>query len=234
MDEMPLHHAAPFQELAIDDLLSNLLGVHGDTVKDVFNQFQVRPGGESAVVEAELEPPEPQPLALADAAASGSAASLLALLRRGGDIPESARPGLISVLEQYHRLSIEAIAASRTPAAAQMGNVRLIQCNIAPPIAGSGFPHIVESNGAPSAEDEACEWQQYKTKTTHIKVQLQDAQGQPVLGSTLQEGGLELQLTLLNAADMQPLSDIHKPAKTRARGCSRRRSQTRKFVSNCR
>ena len=42
--------------------------------------------------------------------------------------------------------------------------------------------------------------------------------GQPVLGSTLQEGGLELQLTLLNATTMQPLSDNDKPAKTRALG----------------
>ena len=64
MSEMPLHHAAPSQELGIDDLLSNFLGVHGDTVRDVFNQLQVPPGGESAVVEAELEPLEP--LALAD------------------------------------------------------------------------------------------------------------------------------------------------------------------------
>ena len=42
--------------------------------------------------------------------------------------------------------------------------------------------------------------------------------GQPVRGETLQEGGLELQLTLLNATTMQPLSDIHKPARTRTEG----------------
>ena len=42
--------------------------------------------------------------------------------------------------------------------------------------------------------------------------------GQPVLGSTLQEGGLELQLTLLNATTMLPLSDNDKPAKTRGEG----------------
>ena len=35
--------------------------------------------------------------------------------------------------------------------------------------------------------------------------------GQPVLGSTLQEGGLELQLTLLNATTMQPLSGADNP-----------------------
>lgn len=42
--------------------------------------------------------------------------------------------------------------------------------------------------------------------------------GQPVRGDTLQPGGLELQLTLLNATTMQPLSDIHKPEKTRTEG----------------
>ena len=35
--------------------------------------------------------------------------------------------------------------------------------------------------------------------------------GQPVLGNTLQEGGVELQLTLLNATTMQPLSDNDNP-----------------------
>ena len=35
--------------------------------------------------------------------------------------------------------------------------------------------------------------------------------GQPVLGSTLQPGGLELRLTLLNATTMQPLSDADNP-----------------------
>ena len=35
--------------------------------------------------------------------------------------------------------------------------------------------------------------------------------GEPVEGSTLQEGGLELQLNLLHATTMQPLSDDHNP-----------------------
>ena len=55
----------------------------------------------------------------------------------------------------------------------------LIQGDITPLKVGSSFPHIVELNGALSAEDEACEWQQYKSKKTHIKVQLQDEQGAP-------------------------------------------------------
>ena len=154
------------------DLFSNMLGEDSiDHVQDVCEDVYEK-------LSQELQ--EPQPLALASAAAPGSAASLLALLRGGGDIQESARRGLIHFLEQY-----QAIAASNTPAAAQMGNVRLIQSGIAIPnpalgdAGKSSFPHIVELNGALSAEDEACEWQQYKTKTTHIKVQLQDAQGAP-------------------------------------------------------
>ena len=96
----------------------------------------------------------------------------------------------------------------------------------------------MEWNGALSEEDEACEWQQQKTKLTRITVQLRNqlgalpphpcphasclvhvrsclvspsypvpVAGEKVKGSTLQEGGLELQLTLHKAATMQPLSD---------------------------
>ena len=167
MDAMP-----PHQGWDMADFLSDMLGEDPTdqvVVQDVFE-----------LLSQELQEPEPQPLALANAAAPGSAASLLALLRKGGDIPESARPGLIHFLEKY-----QTIAASNTSAVAPMGNVRLIQSGIAIPnpalgeAGKSSFPHIVELNGALSAEDEACEWQQYKTKTTHIKVQLQDAQGAP-------------------------------------------------------
>ena len=143
---------------------------------DIISNFTAYSNLDDLLSDPELqEPLEQQPLALADAAAPGSAASLLALLRGGGDIPEAARAGLIHFLEQHQ--------TSRTPAAAQMGNVRLIQGGITIPNPDLGvessFPHIVELNGALSAEDEACEWQQYKSKKTHIKVQLQDEQGAP-------------------------------------------------------
>jgi hypothetical protein len=127
------------------------------------------------------------------------------------------------------------------------GIIRLIQCITLPePALGESslFPHMVQLNGALSAEDEACEWQQIKTRFTGIEVQLQDEKGapqsnscpnnpkkritdparhlasascpvsvagQPVLGSTLQDGGLELQLTLLNATTMKELSDDDNP-----------------------
>ena len=170
MDAMPAHHAAS-GDGDFGDWFSNLVG--DDPTAQVQDMYDLL---------SELEPPEPQPLALANAAAPGSAASLLALLQGGGDIPESARAGLIHLLVQYQ--TIAAQVTSNTPAA-QMGNVRLIQSGIAIPnpalgeAGKSSFPHIVELNGALSAEDEGCEWQQCKTKVTCIKVQLQDEQGAP-------------------------------------------------------
>ena len=56
---------------------------------------------------------------------------------------------------------------------------KLVQCDISNPKPGSSFPHLVEFNGAQSAEDEACEWQQYKSRMTVITVKLLDAQGAP-------------------------------------------------------
>ena len=164
MDAMP-------QELDWDQLL-NSLEVNQELVNQVLESPEILP---------ELDaPPEPQGLTLADALAPGSAASFIALLRGGCEIPDAQRPALIRVLEEY-----QAITASNSPAAAQTGNVRLIQDGIIIPDPALGddgkssFPHIVELNGAQSAHDEACEWQQYKTKTTHITVRLQDEQGAP-------------------------------------------------------
>jgi hypothetical protein len=70
------------------------------------------------------------------------------------------------------------------------GGIRLIQFITMPdPALGTAgkslFPHMVELNGALSAEDEACEWQQCKSKTTCIEVQLQDEKGAPQRSSRL-------------------------------------------------
>ena len=43
----------------------------------------------------------------------------------------------------------------------------------------SSFPHIVEWNGALSAEDEGCAGQQQNTKLTKLRVRLLDGQGAP-------------------------------------------------------
>jgi hypothetical protein len=87
------------------------------------------------------------------------------LLKAGDVVPESARIGLINLL-----LTLTMLPPT----------VKLVQCDIAPLTAGSGFPHLVKlKNGALSAEDERCELQQYKTKMTGITVQLQDEHGAP-------------------------------------------------------
>ena len=158
------------------------------------------------------------------------------LLKSGAVLSEPMRDVLIDLLSRT------IVAAPSTPAA-----VRLIQGGSLK--AGSSFPHLVEWNGALSEEDEACEWQQQKTKLTRITVQLRNQRGalpphpcphashlvhvrsclisswypvpvagEKVKGSTLQVGGLVLQLTLHNATTMQLLSDNDKPAKTRALG----------------
>ena len=81
------------------------------------------------------------------------------LLKTGANLPESARIELINLL-----LTLTMLPPT----------VTLIQRDITPLTAGSGFPHLVKFNGALSAEDERCELQQYKTKMTRITVQLQD------------------------------------------------------------
>ena len=88
------------------------------------------------------------------------------LLQAGANLPQSARTGLINMVKLTLLTMVQ-------PA------VQLIQGNISNPTAGSSFPHIVVFNGAPSAHDEACEWQQYKSRMTHITVELRDAQGAP-------------------------------------------------------
>ena len=169
----------PIMDASSQDLIDQL----GDLdAQDVYDHFKSQPPEMFPELQELPEPPEPQGSALAYAVAPGSVASLLAVLRGStGPIPDSARPGLIHFLERY-----QTIAASNSPAAAPTGNVRLIQAGIVipdPALPGddgkSSFPHIVEMNGALSANDEACEWQQYKTKTTHITVRLQDEQGAP-------------------------------------------------------
>ena len=93
------------------------------------------------------------------------------ILRSGEPLPVSTREELINLLLST---SVAAPMAAR--------NVRLVQVGITIPDGESvkaSFPHIVEYNGALSAEEEPCTWHQHKTKQTHISVQLQDDQGAP-------------------------------------------------------
>ena len=85
-------------------------------------------------------------------------------IKAGANLTQSTAERVINLLQPYLMVP---------PA------VKLIQGNISPPIPGSGFPHLVDFNGAQSAEDEACQWQQYKSRMTVITVKLLDAQGAP-------------------------------------------------------
>ena len=86
-------------------------------------------------------------------------------IKAGANLTQSTAERVINLLQPY---------LTMVPPA-----VKLIQGNISNPKPGSSFPHLVEFNGAQSAEDEACEWQQYKSRMTVITVKLLDAQGAP-------------------------------------------------------
>ena len=119
-----------------------------------------------------------------DTSSNNRAAAFIAYLSRpGAQLTEPMREGLIRLLRPI-------AAAPSTPSTSAA--VRLIQLldppRVGPPRVGSHFPHQVDLNGAllpkgplsiNSAEDEACEWQQYKSRMTHITVELRDAQGAP-------------------------------------------------------
>ena len=96
-----------------------------------------------------------------------SCESYMQLLDAGASLPQSARIGLRNLV-QFTLLTMV------------QPTVKLIQGNTSNPTPGSSFPHLVVfKNGALSANDEACEWQQYKSRMTHITVELRDAQGAP-------------------------------------------------------
>jgi hypothetical protein len=124
-------------------------------------------------------------------------------LEAGGELPNRAQ--LIGLLSGV--LAAQEAGTPPTVEAAQIGDVKLVQGDPTPWQQGSKFPHIVDTS-SPNGEEV---WQQCKTKLTHVEVKLQNAAGQPVDGSKIQPGGLELELKLLNASSMEPLLDAHNP-----------------------
>ena len=126
--------------------------------------------GELQAYPANAEGADAQPLALPDAAVpANTPAHFVQILEAAqGQLPEAARAAMIVFFKK-----VIADATALPP------GTKLVQCGISPPIPGSSFPHLVEFNGAQSAEDEACQWQQYKSRMTVITVKLLDAQGAP-------------------------------------------------------
>ena len=126
--------------------------------------------GELQAYPANAEGADAQPLALPDAAVpANTPAHFVQILEAAqGQLPEAARAAMIVFFKK-----VIADAAALPP------GTKLVQCDISNPKPDSGFPHLVKRNGALSDEAEAAVWEQYKTKFTPIKVQLQDAQGAP-------------------------------------------------------
>jgi len=127
-----------------------------------------------------------------------AAQAWLAHLEAGRPVPDSKT--LISLL----RAMLESRALR--PISSGRPDVKLVQIDT-----GKKFPHMLDTANGTLTEDEAI-WTQCKTKMTHIAIRLCNAQGEPVAGSSVQEGGLDLRLTLHKIGDTaEPLSDDHNP-----------------------
>lgn len=127
-----------------------------------------------------------------------AAAAWLAHLEAGRPVPDSKT--LISLLKaMLESRALRPISSGRL-------DVKLVQIDT-----GKKFPHMLDTANGTLTEDEAI-WTQCKTKMTHIAIRLCNSQGEPVAGSSVQEGGLDLRLTLHKIGDTaEPLSDEHNP-----------------------
>lgn len=127
-------------------------------------------------------------------------------LKRGGEMPE--RDNLIPLLE--------ALVAGYVPPAMPTGNFDSSDATltIVDTSMQNKFPHMLDTqNGRLNEVDYI--WTQCKTKMTHFCVKLVDSAGNPVKGTAVQEGGLELQLTLHRVTDSaEPMTDDHNPRQT--------------------
>lgn len=133
---------------------------------------------------------------LEDLAQPSSVANLwLQSVQTGGPMPTRQQLiGLLSGLLQERARDMAALAPPSGAAALVAANaIEAILKQDNPP-GDKTFPHhIALAQGKPP------EWQQCGSKFTHIVVRLENGQGESLNGSTLQRGGLELELTLVNA-----------------------------------
>ena len=73
------------------------------------------------------------------------------------------------------------------------------------------FPHMLDTQNG-TLEEKDYIWTQCKTKLTHFCVRLVDSAGNPVKGTAVQEGGLEVRLTLHRVSDSaEPMDDDYNP-----------------------
>ena len=120
-------------------------------------------------------------------------------------LSEGAMPSRSQLIELLRDL----LRAHATPAFAML-NGAAAACLLQDNVPGDHFPHLVDTKQGRLLPERAL-WQQYKTKMTHIEMLLVNGQGEPINGSTLQDGGLELELTLRNATTGETLCNEHNP-----------------------
>ena len=142
---------------------------------------------------APLEPPDVGTLSVAQddrpqlVSPDEAARAWIAHLRNEGNMPE--RNNLIGLLE--------ALVISRVPRLMPTADrtdidVRMV---IEDTSLNKKFPHMVDTQNGRLTGDDAI-WTQCKTKMTHFCVRLVDSHGMPVKGSDVQDGGVELRLTM--------------------------------------
>jgi hypothetical protein len=124
-------------------------------------------------------------------------------LEKGGSVPDAGT--LLEVLK--------AVVVSRVPlpivsarARTDLSGVRMVLQDT-----GSKFPHVRDTEQGRFSHADAT-WTQCKTKMTHIAFRLVDSNGKSVAGSTVQQGGLVLRLTLHKVSDVaDTLDDDNNP-----------------------
>ena len=137
----------------------------------------------------------------------------LRAIQRGEDPPSHVtNEDMVGILQGFLCLKKHAAVTSipMTPAAAARPEFRLVQiecpCGEFPQMLDLGLPGQKPISASQHSSPRAwlaqvaanpnATWVQTKTKFTRIVVELQDADGNPVKGTDVQPGGLNLQLTL--------------------------------------
>lgn len=123
-------------------------------------------------------------------------------LQRGYPVPDSET--LIRILRAAVQL--------RLPPSANQGFKLIMEHSV-----GKKFPHLLDDANGTLSENDAI-WTQCKTKMTHIVVRLVNSQNEPASGSTVQQGGLVLRLTLHGENDESLTDDSNPRYKTTQEG----------------
>jgi len=117
-------------------------------------------------------------------------------LQEGGVMPSPQELiGLLSALLQERALSARPLTDEYLAALGDVNAIGAVLIQDEPDY--FHFPHFMDGE----------DWKQCKSKLTHIGVQLVNRDGDPVHGTAVQPGGLELKLELVNANTNETLQD---------------------------